>query len=120
LLRALERAREDRLNPFAAQPLPHPAGLLPAALGQPVGVRGLALHAAIREVRHRLAVAREVDDHAATSRRNSSCTRASPAISGWNEITSMLSWRAATGWPSTDARISTASPYSASQGARMN
>ncbi len=31
----------------------------------------------------------------------------------------MLSWRAATGWPSTAARISTASPYSASHGARM-
>ena len=32
----------------------------------------------------------------------------------------MLSWRAATGWPSTSARISTPSPYSASHGARMN
>src|SRR3954470_15980659 len=32
----------------------------------------------------------------------------------------MLSWRAATGWSSTEARISTPSPYSASQGARMN
>ena len=31
----------------------------------------------------------------------------------------MLSWRAATGCPSTEARISTASPYSASHGARM-
>ena len=31
----------------------------------------------------------------------------------------MLSWRAATGWPSTSARISTPAPYSASHGARM-
>ena len=32
----------------------------------------------------------------------------------------MLSWRAATGWPSTEARISTPSPASAIHGARMN
>ena len=40
----------------------------------------------------------------------------SPAISGWKAITSILSWRAATGWPSTEARISTASPCSATHG----
>ena len=32
----------------------------------------------------------------------------------------MLSWRAATGWPSTSARTSTPSPCSAIHGARMN
>src|SRR4051812_22281436 len=119
LLRAAERARQDRLDPLAAQPLAQSAGLLPAALGQPVGVLRVRLQAPVGHVLDRLAVAGEVDDHR-MSRRNSSCTRDSPAISGWNEITSMLSWRAATGWPSTEARISTPSPYSASHGARMN
>ena len=78
---------------------------------------------AVGDVGHRLAVADEVDVSSLTRarpRRNSSCTRVSPAISGWKEITSMLSWRAATGWPSTSARISTPSPCSAIHGARMN
>ena len=100
LLRAAVVRGEDRLDPLVAQPLPHPARLLPAARRQAVGVLGPTLELAVGDVRHRLAVARE-EDHAATSRRNSSCTRSSPAISGWNEITSMLSWRAATGCPST-------------------
>src|SRR3954466_2377335 len=119
LLRAPVRAREDRLDALAAQALPQPARLLPASLGEAVAAVGQRLHLAVGEVVRRLPVAREVDDHFTRSRRKSSWTRDSPAISGWKEITSMFSWRAATGCPSTAARTSTASPYSASHGARM-
>src|SRR3954466_10228451 len=120
LLRAPVRAREDRLDALAAQALAQPARLLPAALGEAVAAVGQRFHLPVGEVVRRLAVAGEVDDHFTRSRRNSSCTRDSPAISGWKEITSMFSWRAATGCPSTAASTSTASPCSAIHGARMN
>ena len=48
------------------------------------------------------------------------CRRSSPESSGWNAMTRRLPSRAATGWPSTSARISTPGPCSAIHGARMN
>src|SRR5215213_5012473 len=107
LLRAAHRAGHDDLDPLGLQAPAESTRLLPAALGQPVPVGRSRAAGPVGLVRQGLAVADEVQGqlaHARSDPMNSSWSRVSPAISGWKEITSMLSWRAATTWPSTSAR----------------
>ena len=110
LLRAAHRGGDDQLDPLPLQPPAEPAGLLPAALRQRVPVVRPRALGPVGLVGERLAVADEVQLHAAISFMNSSCSRVSPAISGWKEMTSMLACRAATTWPSTSASTSQRRP----------